>query len=120
MSAKVLSGETMSESEGGSSPRLPRASHPFFEGFRAGVEGFRIVGQHEIPTQHPQGHTDEGAEWFRGCVTALQQIEATFRGSPPNPTPKHPSKSRNALADQNPQLCRRTHNSNEAHPISGN
>lgn len=50
----------------------------YLSGFAAGVEGFRLVGGHEIPRQHPHGSTDEGRDWFLGCAAGLEQCEAIF------------------------------------------
>lgn len=76
----MISGMEGNRSEGGRSPRRSRASGWYFAGFRAGVRGFRLVGPHQIPSEHPPGHTPEGVEWFLGCVAALEQCSATFRG----------------------------------------
>lgn len=66
-------------SEGGLSPRRPRAGSPaYFEGFAAGVDAFRITGGHEVPRGHPLGSTPEGRDWMLGCCAALEQCEASF------------------------------------------
>lgn len=58
----------------------------YFEGMEAGAQGFRVVGPHQVPTNHPHGSTPEGRDWFLGFNTALEQCAATFRGERPTTT----------------------------------
>ena len=49
----------------------------YFQGFHVGITGYRLKGKHVVPSDHPQGFTVEGREWFLGVLAGLMQQEAT-------------------------------------------